>query len=208
MGVSICLKERVRPSHHLQKEESFYRFQSSILWSFLSLLVGNSRHLPNDKMVLFGSNPTDFKVVEHLLFRAIFGSFGTPGCRQEVCRENQGSKPEHGVEHPEPLEPDEVARIGDFRHEDLPLRRYRRQSHQEAVQIRRQGEEVKETRSWNSLRGASRFTYRRIPICIPAHPDLYIGASRFTYRRIPIYISAPLLHSLKSSNIHFHSIIH
>merc|ERR1711915_373205 len=104
-------------------------------------------------------------------------------------------------------EPDEVARIGDFRHEDLPLRRHRRQPYQEAVQIRRQGEEVKEMPSWNSREahpdlfiGASRL--------LSAHPDLYIGASRFTYRRIPPYISAPLLHSLKSSNIHFHSINH
>merc|ERR1712228_266419 len=100
---------------------------------------------------------------------------------------------------------DEVARIGDFCHEDLPLRRYRRQSHQEAVQIRRQGEEVKETRSWNSLRGASRFTYRRIPICISAHPDRFVYRRRssiFSKAQIStstrLFIKIPLLNFLKS----------
>jgi len=42
------------------------------------------------------------------------------------------------VERPQPLEPDQVARSGHLRHEDLPFRRHRRKPHQEAVQIRRQ----------------------------------------------------------------------
>jgi len=39
---------------------------------------------------------------------------------------------------PWPLEPHQVARAFHFRHEDLPLPRYRRKCHQEAVQICRQ----------------------------------------------------------------------
>jgi len=42
------------------------------------------------------------------------------------------------VERPQSLEPDQVARSGHLRHEDLPFRRHRRKPHQEAVQIRRQ----------------------------------------------------------------------
>merc|ERR1712212_169570 len=53
--------------------------------------------------------------------------------------------PEQRVERPRPLEPDQVARPLNFRHQNLPIRRHRWKPHEEAVQIRRQGKEVNET---------------------------------------------------------------
>jgi len=159
--VSICLKERVRPSLYLRKEESFYRFQSSFLWSSASPLVFFFLGLPkpiNNNNSQNGSlryrrhwlqtrwvQKRLQKVVVHQLQWALLGAPWTSRCRQEVRRENQGPQHERCLDGSVPLEPYQVARSFHFRHSHFPLCRYRRQPDQEAVQIRRQGE-VKTTR--------------------------------------------------------------